>query len=370
MKQIKRLKKMMTALFVLVILLQISSTAFASNASNAHSDFDDQLNNLLYCIYSDAQGFGFLEEDLRDIYLGEPIFAYELRDDCLYELDYSFYPITSNGQILFFAIKDSIGVSLSQGLVKELSVFVDNSVDVALVYDKYSCYALTYDRVELLCTFSEPVAYRSTFEDELQILNYSTAANIQFAPISAQQSLSANLTISPPRAQNKLASAGRADVALIVPFVTQNPPSSLCWAASIACIGNYLTGSSYTAAQIAQFHYGNSTTTPPALTTIYSILNNRYGVYYYYTSSSAPNDLTIVENISNGFPLYARWGYSGGNHAGVIRGIYQSVSCVFVMDPEYGFSVAYKSSGNYSYVSAYSAVTLTLNGVVAEWYYW
>jgi len=133
--------------------------------------------------------------------------------------------------------------------------------------------------------------------------------------------------------------------------------------------GNYLTGDSRTAVQIAQSYHGNNYNLPIYTVNVGAILHHNYSVYYYYYGLSAPSETLVVTNLQQDFPVYSKWGWTNGNkigdHIGVIRGINQSANSIFVMDPEFGFAIASKSSGLYTYVSAYSGVTLTLNGYCA-----
>ena len=145
---------------------------------------------------------------------------------------------------------------------------------------------------------------------------------------------------------------------LSVSVVSQLPYSNICWAASVACIGNYLTSSSYTAVDVAKTVYGTNFNQTASAETALGALKNIYGVGYTY-HVSVPSDDTIYNNLSKGYPIYSLWSYSSGNHATVIRGVLTN-SYVMVMDPEFGFTTAWKNSGVYSYVSGYSGVTLEL----------
>ena len=73
----------------------------------------------------------------------------------------------------------------------------------------------------------------------------------------------------------------------------------------------------------------------------------------------------LYNNINGGYPVLGKWNRPNGIHFAVIRGI-STGSHVLVMDPEYGFNYADKSSGVYSYVSGYCGETLTLTGYGAK----
>ena len=361
--------KIIPFVLVLMLLLQFSFPAFAYVFLNTddQNTFDAQLEDILSCVSSDAEGFGITEEELGNSYLAGPIFAYELNENGLEILDYEFYPIISNYRILFFVIKDNNGVSISQGLASELSYYSRYDEPVALVYDKTNCYAVTSDDASLLCTFSQPIPNRYSFSNKSQVVDFSKAARVQLVSINSQQNLSSVFS-AVSSASIILPTATRLDLALPVGFVSQNPPSYICWAATIACIGNYLTGSSYTAVQVAQSWYGSSNYNQKLfLSDASSVLYNKYSLFYGNTYSYAPSDTIIANNIGNGFPMYTCWAYSAGSHACTIRGISQSTSYIYVVDPEYGLTIANKTSGNYSYVSSYSATTLTLDSYCAAY---
>ena len=62
-----------------------------------------------------------------------------------------------------------------------------------------------------------------------------------------------------------------------------------------------------------------------------------------------------------GYPILARFIYTGGAHAVVINGINITAGYISIMDPEFGFARAnYSLTNGYTYVSAYSGVILTI----------
>ncbi len=265
------------------------------------------------------------------------------------------YPIFRSGSVVLFAYEIQQGndqpiIQLTECFTKELTKYCTTDDRIALLYDAKKCYILSTNGATELCTFSYSVDSRSDYSTSItsDALTYSKVVYTELVGKS-------------PLNYSHTAGVARSSASLIVPFVSQNPPSNICWAASIACIGNYLTSYSITAISIAQSVYGSNWNQGASTSTALDALYNVYWIRYSYYANTAPTDSRIYNNISGGYPVYSRWRWTNGYHAGVIRGI-ETGSYVLVMDPEYGFIVANKSSTVYSYVSGYSGVTLTLAG--------
>ena len=358
----KCVKSCLSLVIVVLSVFQFGCPVIA-HAAPPEYNFSERLNSLLAAVYDDAEGFGLDRDELAGASLGTAIFGYELVSGRLQKLDYTYYPIISNGKILFFAIDDGNGLSLTECYAKELSVYVNKNIPIALIYDRENCYVVTKEDAEMLVTFGDPITSRDTFSTPTQVVEYAGIFDAALTTVRSEKSISIEPSVATVSVNT--------DVSLLVPFVSQHPPedSLICWAASIACIGNYLTGKSYTAVDIAQSLYGtNNYNKSTTMENIGPILHHNYTVYYdYYGYGKAPSESLLVNNISKGYPVYARWWYENRNgtkgyHATVIRGIYQSVNAVFIMDPEYGFSVGEKSNGTFTYVSAIVGNTLTLDG--------
>lgn len=156
-----------------------------------------------------------------------------------------------------------------------------------------------------------------------------------------------------------------------VSFVSQNPPSNICWAASAACIANYLRGTNYTAVSVARGWFGTNYNQLLELGYEDDVLA-QCGVSYTY-KHQVPSGGVIFNNIYNGYPVQATFRWTSGSEIGyhdvVIYGINSIAGYLYVMDPEFGFSsTTYTASIGHRYVSEYSGVTLTLNRAACK--YW
>ena len=99
---------------------------------------------------------------------------------------------------------------------------------------------------------------------------------------------------------------------IILNYVTQQPYEYICWAASIACITNYIRGTSYTAVEIAQDCLGSNFNQKLGFPAITDLLNEYLDDAAYYTGAENLFDSHIMGNLSQGYPLlgvfYSEWG--------------------------------------------------------------
>lgn len=144
----------------------------------------------------------------------------------------------------------------------------------------------------------------------------------------------------------------------------------ICWAASVASIGNYRTSNNYTAQYVAQQHFGTDYNQYGNLSLSMDMLRSIYGVsYQFYSNYETIDDDKIYRNLSEGYPLFGRWETgSTAKHQTVIRGLNVTLGRLYLMDPEIGYVQASKQGGNYSYVGA-SGNTLTFMGYASKYYY-
>lgn len=145
----------------------------------------------------------------------------------------------------------------------------------------------------------------------------------------------------------------------------------MCWAASVACISNYLNGTSNTAASVAQSWYNTSDYAGYNLGLTVGLQDDvlsDYGISYTY-KNQVPSDGVLFKNIYNDYPILATFKWSSGYHDVVIYGVNVTGGYTYVMDPEGGFySTTYSSSTGHTYFSTYNGVTLTLNSATCK--YW
>lgn len=137
-----------------------------------------------------------------------------------------------------------------------------------------------------------------------------------------------------------------------VDFVPQNE-YNICWAASIACIVNYLKTQDYTAYDVATDHYGQYFNQGLAQYQEINILR-KYGVNYASVAKINDKDSQFAlfkYNIERHFPMYAYFRHSGGDHISVIYGVEDFAKYVYIMEPNTGFvTLSYDSSIGYYFM--------------------
>ena len=115
---------------------------------------------------------------------------------------------------------------------------------------------------------------------------------------------------------------------------------NICWAASDACIGNYLKGLNRSAVYVAQCYF-----TPPADYNqglsdgglITTILNSVFNLSYTYHAWVTPSIYTSKSIISSGKPILAFLQFGAAHHVGVIYGVSTTGNYFHIMDPTCGF---------------------------------
>lgn len=352
----KKSKKIIVLLLSVVLIFSLNVSVLASDVINENTSHINATLKSVECI-KDQLGFSGI--DFEELSYSNSIFAYDYTDGGIV-YNSEFIPLLYRDELVAWVIKteDSI-YQFSTALVDEINEILVNNMQFAIIYDIDTSYLydgeylyplaevslLVEDRVEL-----ENAQVLEAFEVLLGCINNSTDLQYTSTINNARTPIYYSCNVS---------------------FVTQEPPSNMCWAASAACIANYLNGTNLTAADVAKSWYD---------TTIYSEYNygltiglqddvlEEYGIDYIYRNQ-VPSDGIIFDNIYNGYPVQATFEWSNGYHDVVIYGINTIGGYIYIMDPEFGFCEAtYELYGGYTYVSGYSGVTLTLDRATCK--YW
>lgn len=234
--------------------------------------------------------------------------------------------------------------------MEEVSRAVENDQDFTIVYDRNSAYLYTDNQFTLLAVSAVEDTTRSVLN--VESLNVSGLETASFSRHT--------VWVYEPAAARTPVYYG-----CDVKFVSQNPPSYICWAATIACIANYKYGDLLTAVTVAQGYYGTSDYDKTINDSFAPDILAKYRLSYVY-EDQVPSNNVILENIKDGYPLYTSWVAPGVRHAVCLYGINSVSGLVYVMDPEFGFATASYSGGSYTYYSGYGKVTLTLNRAVCH----
>ena len=354
MKELK--KKCLIGIIALTMFLSMP-TYGASMGKTVNNIKMASLYEQLDLVLQNPEYQEYIKNDNKWI-IGNPIHSYELTALGFEKTQYEMYPLFYGEKLVFFVLKYSmeegeIYVQITDCLIKEMTPFVGHE-NVALLYDINSCYCISTNFVKKINKY-ERITSRKKLNDK-DLTEFRGKEEVQYACLRGKNVL--EYTYLSERAVSSSAT-------IVVPYITQNPYENICWAASVACVGNYLTSYSHTATYVAQATFGSTNwnrtnTLYGALGALSSVYGITYGVY---SNNSAPSDSRIYNNISSGYPLWTGWIYSVGSttysHSCVIRGI-STGSYVYVMDPAYGFVVANKISGTYKYVSTVNGETLKL----------
>jgi len=145
----------------------------------------------------------------------------------------------------------------------------------------------------------------------------------------------------------------------------------LCWAATIACISNYLYNTSLTAPVVSNTYFGSNTNPAPDFgvsgVNVAAFMNAQYGIPYTY-GSSRPSDNAMLSNISAGYPVYGIFQCPSSLHAVTIYGIDPISGYISIKDPQFGSATGYSNGTTYTYYSSYAYIYPTLHsGICLVW---
>lgn len=296
---------------------------------------------------------GLDDVDFSSLSICQPISFYEAVNGTIQEIEPRYPILDQHSDIRMLAY--DIGAEsmiVTTALAEQINDAVNDGNQIAVVYDSNGCYLLqsSGDLIKV-GESSYTVSTRDSLKDSSRI-DASDAAFSELDEIGSIDALASSLS----RSTRSIIQVG---------YVTQNPPSNICWAACVASIANYRNGGSKTAKSVAQAYYGSSYNLPLQNIMIPAVLAaNGVNGYTYYTSW--PSDSTINSNLDSGYPLVGILSVNGNTqstHAVVVHGCTTSIS-IFVMDPEFGFTTASKLGSSYIYSSGYSGASLRTIEVV------
>lgn len=347
------MKKYLSAILALCMVFQLSTPSLAVSDEVTLTNKSGLIESL-NCIEPQKDAFGLKNVDFSNIYVGDMIHAYEYTSDGLHEI-FGLYPLFENSTLIAFAIANEDGkYTITTALVNEVSAI--EPLNVALIYDRHCCYLYNGSDITLLIKNVEEADNRVVLSEGLEAL---CVTKIALADMSLREYLGyANY----PNAHNQ------SSYYCSVKYVTQLPYNHICWAATIACIVNCRTGTSYTAPEIAQSYYGSDFDYTLSMSNILLLMNAQYALGYHIIGR-APTDKVLVDNLSTGWPLFGYVkGSNGSSHACTLYGINTSTGSLSVMDPLFGAALAYRSSSTdlYAYVSPRSGLTFSLSNAIAR----
>ena len=354
----KKLICVVLAITICFSMVAFSAGASASSESMVNSKITEALNAVEYI----KEQLGLTSVDFEELKYSNSIYAYDYTKEGI-KYNSEFIPIIYEDALIGWVIKAAVDSNtiyqFSNAFTSQVNSIINRNTNFAFVYERDSSYL--YDGAQLfkLGDISMVTEDRTSL-GEVSVLRSS---NITLNNIATRY----DLHYTTPTTNSRTPTYYECSV----PFVSQNPPSNICWAASIASILNFLNDTNLTAVSVAKKWY-NATSYADynkALTLgSQDDVLKTYGISYTY-KSKVPSDGVILKNIRSGYPISATFKWTSGYHDVVIYGINLTGGHIYVMDPEYGFcGTTYSTSSGHTYVSGYSGVTLTLNRATCK--YW
>lgn len=323
-----------------------ANAAPATEAASFPSEKIDSLSSALSDYLQSQIMLGLLVDFPESIYVGNKIPTYIVSADGLYVDGPEIFPVYLDGVFsVFSVIDDTDSIQVSNALVGEINSEVSMPEQIALVYTSDSTYLISNNEAIKIAEFTSVSGRWATQLEAVSSIPVSSAGDPSYVPRSVLTRASGYYGCS-------------------VGFVSQNPPSNICWAASCACIINKINGTSLSAETVARNYYGsNYNRGLPSGAATNVLLSYGIGTY----NASYLSDNALIKNFNNNSPIYSSWSVNpSGSHATAVYGKNVLSGVLSIMDPEYGFCTATTSGWTYAYTSLYSSKRLTCTGFVAR----
>ena len=350
----RKILKRLISLTLVVALLATLTFSVAATIDSSKSKIISALQNMEWM----KDDIGLADVDFRTLSIAEPMYTYEYTSRGWIQNNV-IYPLLSNGVLVAWAISlDRNGdeeYQITAELVKEVKSILAENTSFTLLYDDTCCYLYDGNVTHLLKQNGIQVKSRTPW-----VMNVNELPmNANLTDISDAELLGYTV---------KMTTYAQTYYECPVSFVTQKPYSNLCWAASTACVVNYVKGKNYTAVDVAKKYYGNTDYNKKAdATQVVSVLRNKYFLLYSHKEQK-PGDGIIGHNIQKGYPVIGLFSSYVGAHAVVICGINIVSGYIKIMDPNFGFCSAIVSSAGYQYTNASTGITYTFGGAICR--YW
>lgn len=337
--------------FLIVISLLLDSMSISAKSPIKGSQ---SIETAIASAYEMKKELGLEYVDFEKVTYSDPIIAYDYYNHSVSE-NAKYIPIKYQERLIGWVINYDNFYQFSTSFVSIINERNTNETGFSFVYSLDSCYLYDGETLLSLCTFNQELPKRSSIENIQDIMDL---------PISLSK-MGNDIIVGFHSSANYLSNS--AYVSCGVSYVTQNPYNHLCWAASAACISNYVNGTTKTAVNVVNEYKGYFADSALPVGYEASVLS-RINVTG-YTSSSVPSDSVIYKNIRNYKPIIATFDASWTHHDTVIYSISITGGYVGVMDPLSGYTTAsYSSTAGYQYYNSNYGCTLILDA--ATCFYW
>lgn len=346
------MKKILSVLLVLTMCFNLVSPMGVMASDNivvCPTEVCTSIINELSVFEQDKASVGMSNVDFNNLYISGKIPVYEYTNNGFAELS-NIYLLLENNEIVtvMYEIEET-----RYQIMPNLAIDIrqTGATNIALIYDINGCHLYDGLRIITLGNTNMIVDGRAdiTVAEDLEL------SELSLVNIAETQKLN--------YISNNVNARSQANYMCSVSYVTQRPDNSICWAATTACIVNYVKGKTLTAKQVAKAKWGSSDYNKGLeVSKVISFMNSKYNMNYTYHNYT-PSDNAILSNIQNGYPIYGSFdwvnGSSSGRHGVTIYGINVIAGRIMIMDPEFGSTTSYLSSSGYTYVSSYSGASLT-----------
>lgn len=355
---VQKILALLTASCICLSIPMSASAAAVSSQDLLEENKVNQISTAIKFVEETKSVYGLDDVNFNNLELGSSIITYEYVDDSFKVLG-EMIPIFSGDEIVASAFNVGDGTySIETLLASDINnVGFDN---IAIVYDRDEVYLFNGADFVLLEKSNTCISERD---------NIDTSTSKTKEHHIATTDLRDNTRIR----LNNGGIQGRTTLSYVqcdVEYVTQNPYENLCWAASIAMIKNYKSGTSLTAADVSRRQFGTLQDQTLTGTLVQSCMRNKYGLNY--SRRTALTENIIYYNLANDYPVMGVFSWTIGGESGlhdcVIFGDNPFSLGISLMDPMRGAVAASGSGGQYKYVSSVNGATLTLTAGYC--YYW
>lgn len=245
MKQCKK------CLCVILTILSLLPYVLTANASEISSPVLESESKAIIDVLADVESvkniWGLADIDFSSLEISSPVYTYNYVDGIL-ESGAAMYPIVAGERIVLFAVPNNGQFQITNGLTSEINKLINKDTPFALIYDDRNAYLYTDKQMHFLKSSGQKIDNRN----ELSMNTKPSTEEIKTTDLSRKVSLGYGSNMQKAQRNTNY------NYSCNVSYVTQNPYSNLCWAASVACIANYKNNSSLTAASVARAYYGNT----------------------------------------------------------------------------------------------------------------
>lgn len=349
------MKKVISIILIIILIFSVSAVNTSAETGKA-SDVDGIIFSL-NAVWSVKEQMGLSKVDFEALTYSDSVMAYDYTDEGLV-FNSEFIPIKYEEEVIGWVIKkltDGAFYQFTTAFAEEVNRIADDDTEFAIIYGYDASYFYDGKEIYTIGNVSIPVEGRKALESAEQ-LEYENAA---------LRSIGENCAL--PYSNSGISSRAPVYFSCNVAKVSQNPYEHLCWAASVACIVNYLKKTNHTAVSVAKDWRGTLTDKGLNLAEEVKVLE-KYGISYTYKYSD-PSANVMLKNIQNGYPLFGMFKHMYGHHACVIYGVNIMAGYFYVMDPIDGFcNGSYSPANVHMYVSPSTGLAMVLDQASCK--YW